>query len=164
MTARPRRKTSPGLVVRLLSIFGLAWTGRLLDTVRIVPLAVMAAVVLALPVLAHHNYRLNFDYSKAITLEGVVTRFEWVNPHINIHMDVVDEDGNVTRWIMPTAAPGVATRNGLTPETVTAGDKAIVTGWPARDGTNRVRARTIVLEDGRSFPLSPAGMGMGMGN
>ena len=65
-------------------------------------------------------------------------------------------------WLI-TTTPGVASRNGMTPETVSPGDKAIVTGWPARDGTRRVRARTIVLEGGRSFVLHPVGMGMGMG-
>ena len=114
-------------------------------------------------VLAHHNYRLNFDDSVEVTIEGVVTEFEWVNPHVIIHLDAVDADGKVTSWVMPTATPGVAGRNGMTSETVSPGDKAIVTGWPARNGTNQVRARTIVLEDGRSFPLHPAGMGMGMG-
>ena len=130
---------------------------------RFIGVSSVVTLLLALPVLAHHNYRLMFDDSKEVTLEGVVTEFAWVNPHINIYLDVADDDGNVTNWVMPTAAPGVATNNGLTPETVTAGDSVIVTGWPSRDGTNRVRARTIVLEDGRSFPLSPNGMGMGMG-
>ena len=45
---------------------------------------------------------------------------------------------------------------------MSAGDKVIVTGWPARDGSRQVRARTIVIEDGHSFPLYPVG-GLGMG-
>ena len=84
---------------------------------------------------------------------------------INIHFDVTEEDGSVTQWLMPTAAPNVAGRNGMTPDTISPGDRAIVTGWPARDRTNRLRALTIDLEDGRSFPLTPqrTGMGLGMG-
>ena len=127
----------------------------------------LALVFVTVPVLAHHNYRLAFDDSLEVTVEGVVTEFEWVNPHVIIHLDAVDADGMVTSWVMPTAAPGVAGRNGMTPETVLPGDKAIVTGWPARNGSHQVRARTIVLEDGRSFPLYPVGglgMGMGMGD
>ena len=118
----------------------------------------------ALPVLAHHNYRLAFDDSLIVTVEGVVTEFEWVNLHVIIYLDAVDEDGRVTSWVMPTATPGVAGRNGMTADSVTAGDKVIVTGWPSRDGSHQARARTITLEDGRSFPLYPVGgLGMGMG-
>ena len=44
---------------------------------------------------------------------------------------------------------------------MSAGDKVIVMDWPSRDGSHQVRARTIVLEDGRSFPLYPVnGLGM----
>ncbi len=139
---------------------------------------VLLAVFLSLPALAHHNYRLRFDYDANITMTGVVTKFDWKNPHIEIFMDVTDEHGNVTNWTMPTMAPGVANRLGITPETVQTGDTLIVMGALARNGTDEIRARTMTLEDGTHYVLSPAGyrdtdqqggmgaggMGMGMGN
>ena len=132
---------------------------------KTVLLGILTFVLGTLPAIAHHNYRLAFDDSRAVSVEGVVTEFEWVNPHVIIHLDAVDADGMVTSWVMPTAAPGVAGRNGMTSETVFPGNKAIVTGWPARDGSHQLRARTIMLEDGRSFPLYPVGgLGMGMGD
>ncbi len=135
---------------------------------------VLLTAFLSLPALAHHNYRLRFDYDAMITLTGVVTKFEWKNPHVEFFMDVEDENGNVTQLVMPTGAPGVLTRNGIMPDTVVPGDTLVVTGALARNGSNEMRARTIVLEDGASFGLSPnnggqrgggqGGMGMGMGN
>ena len=131
---------------------------------------------LSLPALAHHNYRLRFDYDTSVTMTGVVTKFDWKNPHIEIFMDVTDEHGNVTNWVMPTAAPGVANRLGITPETLRPGDTLIVTGALARNGSDEIRARTMTLGDGTHFVLSPAGYrqddqqggmgaaGMGMGN
>ncbi len=137
---------------------------------------VLVAVFLSLPALAHHNYRLRFDYDTSVTMTGVVTKFDWKNPHIEIFMDVEDEHGNVTNWTMPTMAPGVANRLGITPETLLPGDTLIVTGALARNGSDEVRARTMTLEDGTHYVLSPAGYrdtnqqggmgtgGMGMGN
>ncbi len=136
-----------------------------------IPLVLLIAF-LSLPALAHHNYRLRFDYDTMITLTGVVTKFDWKNPHVKFLVDVEDENGNVTNCLMPTGAPRVLTRNGITPDSVLPGDTLVFTGAPARDGSNEMRARTIVLEDGKSFALSPnnggqrgGGQGgMGMGN
>ena len=137
---------------------------------------VLLAVFLSLPALAHHNYRLRFDYDATITMTGVVTKFDWKNPHIEILVDVENEDGTVTSWVMPTMAPGVANRLGITPETLLPGDTLLVTGALARNGSNEMRARTMTLEDGTHYVLSPMGYrsndqqggmgtgGMGMGN
>ncbi len=137
---------------------------------------VLLAVFLSLPALAHHNYRLRFDYGTTVTMTGVVTKFDWKNPHIEILVDVENEDGTVTSWVMPTMAPGVANRLGITPETLLPGDTLLVTGALARNGSNEMRARTMTLEDGTHYVLSPMGYrdndqqggmgagGMGMGN
>ncbi len=133
---------------------------------------VLLAAFLSLPALAHHNYRLRYDYDTMITVTGVLTKFDWKNPHVEFLVDVEDENGNVAKWIMPTGAPGVLSRNGMTPDTVLPGDTIVFTGAIARNGSNEMRARTIVLEDGTTFSLSPNGGrqqgegqgGMGMGN
>ena len=113
------------------------------------------AFFLAAPVLAHHNYRLNYDDSKEITLVGVASKISWANPHITIYLDVTDADGEVVRWAIPTAAPGVARRNGFTSEVLKEGDHVTLVGWPARDESLQMRARLVTLEDGTEFPLHP---------
>jgi hypothetical protein len=138
-------------------------------------LLLLLALSISVPVLAHHNYRLRFDYDVDVTMTGVITKFDWKNPHIEIFMDVEDNDGNVINWTMPTMAPGVANRLGITPETLLPGDTVLVTGAPARNGSNELRARTMTLADGSYYVLSPQGYrqndqqggmgagGMGMG-
>jgi hypothetical protein len=116
---------------------------------------VVLVAALASPALGHHNYRLNFDDSVEITLEGVVSEVSWANPHITIYLDVSNDDGEVINWALPTAAPGVARRNGFTEEVLAAGDKIVISGWPARDKSLQMRARLIKLEDGTEFPLHP---------
>lgn len=116
---------------------------------------VLLTTLISLPVLAHHNYRLRYDYDVAITLTGIVTRFDWKNPHVELFLDVEDDNGNVTNWTMPTAAPGVFNRMGLGPDIVSPGDTLVVTGAPSRNGSNEMRARSMTLEDGSWFWLSP---------
>ena len=96
-------------------------------------------------------------------MHGIVTRFEWNNPHLEIFLDVENDKGETEKWILPTAAPRVAQNNGLDPETVTVGDEITVSGWPARDGSNVMRARKLTLKDGRSFGLTPTGRDRGRG-
>jgi hypothetical protein len=140
-------------------------------------MTIFAALLVSASAFAHHNYRLRFDYDVEVTMTGVVTKFDWKNPHIEILVDVENDDGTVTNWVMPTAAPGVANRLGITPETLQPGDTLLITGAPARNGSNELRARTMTLTDGTYFILSPqgyrdageggmggGGMGGGMGN
>ena len=127
-------------------------------------LSLFIALLTAIPAQAHHNYRLAFDDSVEITIEGVVTEVAWRNPHIELYLDAIDAEGNVARWSMPTAAPGVASRNGFTETTLSVGDKLVVVGWPARDGTNSMRARSLTLADGSVIPLHPTGGGRNSNN
>jgi hypothetical protein len=118
-------------------------------------LAVFSILALAVPAFAHHNYRLNFDDKVEITLEGIVSEVSWANPHITIYLDVTNDNGEVIKWALPTAAPGVARRNGLTSEVLQAGDKIVISGWPARDKSLQMRARVVTLENGKEIPLHP---------
>ena len=123
----------------------------------------LSVFFLSLPLLGHHNYRLRFNNAREISMEGTVASFEWKNPHLEISLDVENDQGETEHWILPTAAPRVAQNNGLGPETVVVGDEITVLGWLARDGSNAMRARKLTLKDGRSFSLTPMGMGMGRG-
>ena len=126
-------------------------------------LVILLTALFSFSALAHHNYRLKFDDSQEITLTGVVTNFDWKNPHIEIFMDVEGEDGEIVSWILPTAAPRVAGGNGITKDTVKEGDTLAAVGWPSRDGSNEMRARLMTLEDGTEYRLSPNRNGTAMG-
>jgi hypothetical protein len=114
-------------------------------------------LLFGLPATAHHNYRLNFDDSKEITLEGVVSEVSWANPHITIYLEVRGEGGESIVWVLPTAAPRVAQNNGLTREVLAAGDEVVIVGWPARDESKQMRARVITLSNGDDVLLHPTG-------
>ena len=104
----------------------------------------------ALPVLAHHSFAAEFDASKPITLVGVVTKVEWMNPHTHFYMDVKDESGKVTNWDLETGSPNALSRRGWTRHSLNEGDMVTVQASRAKDGSNLASARTVKLADGRS--------------
>jgi Family of unknown function (DUF6152) len=61
--------------------------------------------LLVVPMLVHHSFSAEFDGSKAVTLEGVVTKVEWANPHVYFFIDVKDSKDAVANWGCETSGP-----------------------------------------------------------
>ena len=99
-------------------------------------IAAAAALFCALPVVAHHAVSAEFNAEKVITLKGVVSKVDWVNPHIFIYVDVKDESGKVTTWRLQSLPPMFFKNSGLTKEKLLDGVEATVTAYPAKDGTD----------------------------
>ena len=68
-----------------------------------------ATIALAIPVLAHHSFTM-FDTTKQITITGIVTEFQWTNPHSYIEIDVPDESGVTKHWAIEMAAPASSSK------------------------------------------------------
>jgi hypothetical protein len=99
-------------------------------------IAAAAALFCALPVVAHHAVSAEFDASKVVTLKGVVSKVDWVNPHIFIYVDVKDESGKVSTWRLQSLPPMFFKNSGLTKEKLLDGAETTVTAYPAKDGTD----------------------------
>lgn len=115
----------------------------------LIVLAAGAVLVAALPVLAHHSFAAEFDSNKPITLTGVVTKVEWMNPHTHFLMDVKDDAGKVTNWDLETGSPNALSRRGWTRHSLKEGDAVTVEAFCAKDGSHLASARTVKLADGR---------------
>ena len=105
-------------------------------------------LVLAAPVAAHHSFAVFFDADRTIALEGTVTEFQFRNPHGLIRMKVRQGDGTEVEWKAETNSPSILERRGWKRDSLKAGDSIRVQGWPARDGTNYMRMRSVVRADG----------------
>jgi len=109
----------------------------------------LGVLVSAFPVLAHHSFAAEYDASKKVTLKGVVTKFEWTNPHAHFYLDVKSADGKVANWNLELASPNMMQRNGWTRHSLQQGDEVTVTASPAKDSTNTASADTIIKSDGK---------------
>jgi len=107
-----------------------------------------ATVLLACNVaLAHHSFAM-FDQSKDVTLKGVVTEFQWTNPHAFIHIDVPDASGGKASWQVELNSPNNLRRQGWRSTSVKAGDAVTLVIKPLRDGTKGGLFVSVKLPDG----------------
>ena len=101
------------------------------------PLAAMAVAVVLLmvstPVLAHHG-KTAFDMEKLTILKGTITRFEFVNPHAILYIDVIGDKGNVEHWLAESSSNNHLSRGGYDKNSIKPGEQVIVTGHRAKNG------------------------------
>ena len=101
-------------------------------------------------VTAHHSFAAEYDSNKPITLAGVVTKVEWMNPHVYFYLDVKDAGGASANWAVEGGAPNTLYRAGWRKESLKAGDHLTVHGYLSRDGGKLVNMRDAILPDGRN--------------
>src|SRR5213595_3649814 len=78
-------------------------------TVHHILLAAVTLLLLAIPVLAHHSFSSEFDANKKISIDGVISKVELINPHGYVHVDVKDpKTGKITTWLFETHGPTIA--------------------------------------------------------
>lgn len=116
-------------------------------------LILVAGVLLStLTARAHHSFAAEFDINQPITLKGVLTKMEWVNPHGWIYIDVV-ENGKTVNWAIEAGGPTALLRRGLRKTDFPAGLEVVVEGYRAKSGAPKANGRTVTLKDGRNFFL-----------
>ena len=104
--------------------------------------------------MAHHSFAAEFDASRQLRLEGTVVQFEWVNPHSWIHVDVINPQTRKHEvWRIEGGAPSALLRRGWNRNSLPAGTKIIVNGFPSRDNDTRASAADISFPDGRTMSL-----------
>jgi len=82
---------------------------------------------------AHHSFAA-FDMSKEQTITGVVSRFDWTNPHTFIWVDVTNEKGVVETWAIEGMSPNYLGRRGWSKNSVKPGEKITVSIRPLKEG------------------------------
>jgi hypothetical protein len=95
---------------------------------------------------AHHSFAAEFDAEKTIVLEGIVTKVEWTNPHVWIYMNVKDPATNeMKNWGIELGPPHLLQRRGWRRESLALGTKINADGFMARNGSDRINARTVTI-------------------
>jgi len=106
--------------------------------------------LLAAPVLAHHAFTAEFSGEAPIELKGVVTRADWINPHVYLYIDVKDSDGKVTTWAIEAGPTRHMRDAGITKSIIdaTIGQSVTIWGYPAKDAKPLAFLKTIFFPDG----------------
>ena len=101
---------------------------------KAIGLAILCAVLLALPAWAHHSHG-NYDLSQWVTMEGTVKQVVFIVPHSIVYLDVKDPKGELTTWSLEATGPRGIFENGVKREDVRAGDTIKVRCHLLRDGS-----------------------------
>lgn len=115
--------------------------------------AIIVAVVLlatSLSAFAHHAFSAEFDVDKPVTLNGVVSKLDWINPHVYITLDVKDKDGKTETWSLESWPTGILHKSGISKDMIKEGTPLTILGYRAKDGKNLAYVRKFTWSDGRS--------------
>ena len=115
-------------------------------------------LVTVTPVFSHHSFMAEYDLNKPITLNGVVTRFIWANPHALFNIDVRDGNGKVTNWTLETACPNALLNRGWSRSSIKAGDRITVEAYASKKGTPAATTKTVLLANGQRLNADSDGV------
>ena len=103
---------------------------------------------------AHHSNSI-YDEETYISLTGAVSKFEFINPHVLVHLDVKDAAGNVVTWATLGGPPNRMSKgSGWTSKTFRQGEELTIIGFPFRDGRPGMLFQKIIRAGGEAVPLS----------
>ena len=106
---------------------------------------------------AHHAFSAEFDANKPVTLRGTITKVDWTNPHIWIHLEVKDPNGKVNEWQIEGGAPNAMFRRGWNMESIKPGTQVSIDGFQAKNSKYRANGKDVLLPDGRKLFVGSTG-------
>ena len=114
-------------------------------------LVLVASILTVRGTLFAHHGNAAYDDKAPLTIKGTVTDFLWVNPHVQIFIDVKNDQGEVVHWGCETVSPSKLFRSGWTRDSVKAGDQITITVFPAKNHAPVGLIRKVVLPNGKEL-------------
>ena len=106
-----------------------------------------AALLVTTSASAHHSFG-TFLMNENIELKGVVTKFDYVNPHSWLHLAVTGADGQTAEYKCEMRSATTLRRSGWTPDMFAAGTRVTVQGSPDRVDPHSCYVSTLIFADG----------------
>lgn len=81
---------------------------------------------------AHHSFAAYYFEEQSVSIEGAIDAFEFRAPHAWVYVMAPDADGRLQRYAAEWANPTRLRGDGITRDTLTPGDRVVITGSPGR--------------------------------
>jgi hypothetical protein len=120
------------------------------NRIRMIALVIAILSVVSIPAFAHHGAS-PYDTSKLSTLKGTVSDFQFINPHVEISVDVTKDKGKVETWIGEANSPNVLSRHGWDRDIIKKGDTITVIGNQGKNGSKTLRLQKVILSNGKEL-------------
>jgi hypothetical protein len=104
-----------------------------------------ALAAIAAPVVAHHGDT-NYDLAVPFSITGTVVEFRFINPHMQITLDVTDGDGKVTKWVAQGTSPNMLVYRGWSATVLKPGDKVTLNGNRSKNGSPTMKFSSALLD------------------
>jgi hypothetical protein len=110
------------------------------------------SMLVAGAVAAHHGVS-GYAAGKKESITGIVTDFQFINPHAIIYMDAKDDKGNILHWQGELTSPNHLVRAPIpwTKDTLKPGDKITIVGLVAKNGSPSMRVDKVLRADGQEI-------------
>lgn len=106
---------------------------------------------------AHHSTAA-FDMRSEVLIEGVLSEFEWKNPHSFLTVDVTAPDGTRSSRLIEASPGSVLRPMGVDASSLAIGERVAVRARPSRRGSGRmVLGFELIKSDGTVLPLHLSG-------
>jgi hypothetical protein len=107
----------------------------------------VSSMVFSTGISGHHSFAM-FDHENQLQLSGTVTRFQWTNPHVYIHLDVDNDEGGFDTWTIECANPGILSRIGWKFNSIKEGDEISIIVGPLHTGEPGALLKQVKFADG----------------
>ena len=121
---------------------------------RLIPMSIVPTSIFVATMAVGHHGSAPFDTETRVTFEGVVTEFDYRNPHSFLYLRTTDSAGNQTDVTIEAVGSSVRPF-GVTPDSLAAGDRVIAVVNPSWRAPNEWGLGVeAIKEDGTIVPLS----------
>ena len=115
------------------------------------------ALLLPFVAFGHHSVGGTFDTGQITEAEGEITSVLWRNPHVRFSMTALGGSGELEQWDIEMTSLSTLRRRGIDGQVLEIGDTVRVAGNPAKDGSNQIYVRNLMIAGGDEFVLSNEG-------
>lgn len=105
----------------------------------------------------HHSFAV-YDNTRSVTLKGVVTKWQWTNPHAYLELDAQDAAGAAHHYILEGTSINIMIRGGWRSNMIKVGDQVTAVAAPTLSGDQTGLLLEVTLAHGEKLEMPiPAG-------